>query len=359
MIARQAWTVLAAISIASVTHTASAEPRVDLAACTAFDRQALRAAIDRELPSDPRLKARDFSIIVECPDLATARLRVEPVFADGAIVRPIDLGEVPSNLRLKWIALVVAELIEVAAADTSGPAPISTSDGAGTASPHGSSVSGTGSPPQAGAQPPSTPQAMEVVHPQRVAELGTREPDVDTVGVRAGPRSERAPTGIAVTAGARFFSSTPTVLAQVGVEVALPWFRIGVRGALGDDSVSLGTLEPYVVTGTLARALACRTGATSLCAVARVEGGVAGVIARAHSMPTSQVTATNSMAPYGQASLAGELARTWATWSLVASLEVGWAEGYVAQTQPVNGGRSDVAALAGFVTIGTLGARWR
>jgi hypothetical protein len=329
-----------AAALALAPHLARAEPHVELARCTAFDVRALRLAIDRELPTEPALRARDFAVVVECPDAATARLHVEPAFADGMVARELDLGEVPDDVRLKLLALAVAELVEVAGADTSGPAP---------------PAAAIDLPPQQ--QPP-------VVRAHATAGLPVTASTVDgsaqaspidsglgaTTTATARPSPSRATFG--VTAGVRYYASTPTALAQLGLELGLPWLRVGVRGAIGETSVALGTLQPYVATVTLARALVCSSSPTSLCLLARVEGGVAGVMAQARSPVLA--TASDASALYGQGSLAGELARTFAGWSLLVSLEAGWSTGMVARS---NG--SDAAALAGVLAIASVGARWR
>ncbi|HUJ60636.1 MAG TPA: hypothetical protein VLX92_19175 [Kofleriaceae bacterium] len=318
---------LAIASVAALAAVANAEPRVELARCTAFDVRALRVAIDRELPTDPALRTRDFAIVVECPDLATASLHVEPVPADGAIARTVDLGEVPTDLRLKLLALAVAELVEVAASDTSGPAPQVLVPVTDTIAPV-IRPAPRAPPPRIAAAPP---------------------PDLEQVVSTGAPAPHPARWSLAPSVGMRLYTSTPTALAQAGAELALPWLRIGVRGALGTGSDALGSFRPYLATATVARDLACRAG---LCLVARIEGGVAGVTARPAS--TAVAIAHDASAAYGQATLAGELVHRFTGWSVLASIEAGWAEGLIARA----GGR-DAAALAGPVVIGEIGVRFR
>jgi len=343
---------------------ARAEPlRVDLARCTAFDARALAKAIARELPANSGTSP--FAVIVACPDLVTANLHVEPVPADGPIARSLDLGEVPGDLRVKLLALAIAELAEAAATarlpagatgptkprgDAADPQALSDVDPrprAATSAPPAPAMQTT--PNAATITPPRAPPARTAANaptiaPTRVATIAPpSEPAI--VDGRAAPSSELVELG--PIAGVRVFASTRTMLAELGAELRLPWLRVGVRGGAGSDHDTLGSVHPWLATATLARELACIDAG---CVLVRGEAGMAGVVA--HAVPLA--TSTNASAAYAQASLGIELHHRFDSWTATATLEGGYARGLVAKA-----GLHDISSLAGAVGAATIGARWR
>lgn len=311
------------LAVAVLAGRAGAEPRVDLTRCTAYDADALSRAIDRELP--PETTHHEYVVVVDCPDLVTAHAHVEPIPTDGAIARDLDLGEVPGNMRLKFLALAVAELVVVA----SGAAP----------------PQPPRQPPPPPREPPKRPHGKE---PERQREAA-RDRDPDLRDEIHGTVNPPTPLRWSITphVAVRVYPTTPRPLGEVGAELALGSMRIGIHGAIGQDSDPLGTLRPWLATISLARELVC---GHSLCALIRLEGGGAGVLAQASAM----ASAHNATSLYGQAGLAGELVHKFSGWAAVASIDAGWAEGLIARA-----GGHDAAALAGLVVVGAVGARWQ
>jgi hypothetical protein len=325
-------TRLAAFVVMCLAPTmARAEPpRVDLARCTAFDARALAKAIAREMPADSGTSP--FAVIVACPDLVTANLHVEPVPADGPIARSLDLGEVPGDLRIKLLALAIAELAEAAAtaklpATATGP----TKPPGDAADPQ--SLSDADPRPHAPASPTTRVATIAPPHEPAIADR------------RAAP--PREPLELGPIAGVRVFASTHTMLAELGAELRLPWFRIGVRGGAGSDHDPLGSVHPWLATATVARELACIDAG---CVLVRGEAGMAGVVA--HAVPLA--SSADASAAYAQASLEIEVHHRFGGWTAIATLDGGYARGLVAKA-----GTHEISSLAGAVAAAMVGARWR
>jgi hypothetical protein len=335
---------MAPIVVIALAARASAEPQIDLARCTAFDRRALARAIDRELPE---LRDRHFAVIVECPDLVTAHIHVEPVPADGPIARSLDLGEVPGDLRLKLLALAVAELVEVAAK----AAPSASAPTVPVAAPRRfgdprDPQAFADAEPRAGTPRPTAPSTVDVA-PRPTTRVAAIAPPGETSVDVTVPRERPPRWTIAPVLGMRLYASTRTALADAGAELGLRWLRVGIRGAIGRSTDALGTMRPWLAAVTATRELACAGWA---CALVRVEAGVAGVTAHAVASTTVATSATHG---YADAMLAGELTKRFRGWTGTASVDAGWAEGLIARA----GGR-DAVSLAGAVVIGAIGARW-
>jgi hypothetical protein len=324
--------IVAGVVLALVGR-AGATPRIDLTRCTAFDELALRRAIIHELPN---ASTRDFTVVVSCPDLVTAKAYIDPQPGDGALVREINLGEVSADQRIRLLALAIAGLVD-AAAESQPPIFV-------PEQPPG--VAPTKSDKPAKVEPPAKPDEPKPKAVATAVEDAPHDRDVVASAAPVAPGGHNA-WSIAPRIGARVFPATPRPLVEVGAEVAYARFRLGVDGAVGQQSADLGTLRPYLVTATLARELVC---AHAVCALARIEGGLAGVSAEA----SGGATAHSARAAYGQAGLGGEWSHAFADWSLIAALDVAWAEGVIAR---VNG--SDAVQLAGLTMSGAIGARWR
>jgi len=305
-------------------------PRVDLARCTAFDAQALRKALARELPGDA--PPNHFAVIVACPDLVTANLHVEPVPADGPIARSLDLGEVPGDLRIKLLALAIAELVEVASSAAAPNKPRAYGD---PRDPTSLSDADPKAPrPDRSPKPraPSPPSVAAIDPPIVVEQRTTPTP--------------REPITLGPIAGVRVFTATHTMMADLGAELTLPWLRVGARGAVGTDRDALGTLHPWLVTVTAARQLACLGPG---CALVRGEAGMVGVVTHA----STAATGANASTAYAQASLAVEVHHRFHGWTAAATVDVGYAAGMIARAES-----RAVSSLAGVVGIASLGARW-
>src|SRR5262245_22540701 len=113
---------LGLLAIALAGTRAAADPAIVLDRCTTLDRVALRAAIERELAAARRDERRDeLTLVVQCADTVTARLAVEPPPPALPLVRSVDLGEVPDELRPKLLAVAAVELIDGAIASRPPP----------------------------------------------------------------------------------------------------------------------------------------------------------------------------------------------------------------------------------------------
>jgi hypothetical protein len=337
---------LAAVVVVCLAAPGAADPpKVDLSRCTAFDATALRRALARELPNTGG--DTPFAVIAVCPDLVTAHLHVEPVPTDGPIARSLDLGEVRGDLRIKLLAIAIAELAEVVAS-----LPVPTAVGATTPELRAygdprdpqslSNADPKTTPPSAPPPPRRDPPAPAASAAKRVA--------VDDGVMRDAPpaiaRTAREPIELGPVAGVRVFSSTRTVMADLGAELALPWFRVGIRGAVGDAHDVLGSLHLWLATATAARELVC---AGPGCALVRVEAGMVGAVARA----AASATASNASTGYAQGSLAVELRHRFSGWTAAATLDAGFAAGMSARAA-----ERVVTSMAGFVAFAGVGARW-
>ncbi len=340
--------------VLALAGTASATPHIDLSRCIAFDELALRRAILHELTSTPST-TRDFTVVVTCPDLVTASAVIDPQPGDGPLKRDLNLGEVPGDLRVKLLALAIAELVDVAAA--SAP-PIFVPEQPHAPDPPGPTPKPKVKPPVDGASDVAkrkqtaterTDGSNDGAKRKRVATDPSDDPDRidDSRGVVARAPATHYTWAISPRIGARIYPATPRPLVDVGAEVSYARFRLGIEGAVGQRSEALGTMRPYLATASLARELLC---GHSLCTLVRIAGGLAGVSAEA----TAGATAHSAMAAYGEAVLAVEWSHAFDGWSLVAAVDGGWAEGLIAQANGV-----DAVQLAGLTFAGSLGARWQ
>ncbi len=329
--------LVAAVMLA-LAGTASATPRIDLSRCIAFDELALRRAILHEL-SPTSSSTRDFTVVVTCPDLVTASAVIDPEPGDGPLKRDLNLGEVPGDLRVKLLALAIAELVEVA--DGSAP-PIVRPEQTHPPEPPGPSPK-----PKAKPEPPPADAAKDEPKKKRVASDGDHESFDGGGGLVAHVSPSHQTWAISPRIGARVYPATPRPLVDVGAEVSYARFRLGIEGAVGQRSEALGTMRPYLATASLARELVC---GHALCTLARIAGGLVGVSAEA----TAGATAHSAMAAYGEAVLGVEWSHAFDGWSLIAAVDGGWAEGLIAKA---NG--ADAVQLAGLTFAGSVGARWQ
>ncbi len=331
--------------VLALAGSALATPRIDLSRCTAFDELSLRRAILHELTSisDP---TRDFTVVVTCPDLVTASAVIDPEPGDGPLKRDLNLGEVPGDLRVKLLALAIAELVDVA----SGSAPPIVKPEQRLVDPPGPTVK-----PNPKTQPGDRAKGDGAKGDATSKEVASRDGETDLDGglhddrggIVAHPTPSHYSWAISPRIGARIYPSTPRPLVEVGAEVSYAHFRLGLEGAVGQRSEALGTMRPYLATASLARELVC---GHSLCTLVRIAGGLAGVNAEA----TAGATAHSAMAAYGEAVLGVEWSHGFDGWSLIAAVDGGWAEGLIAQANGV-----DAVQLAGLTFAGTLGARWQ
>ena len=339
-IAAAAGALLPGLAAAAIAQPA---PALDLARCPNFNPIDARRAISAELtvPAEhaPHLDA--VTIALACPDAITATVTVTPAPDDGPLEKTLDLGDVPGELRLRLVALAVAELVEVAAGVAA--------TAAATAPP-----------------PPPPPLAPPSVAPAGEGGLDARPFEPPTVHgavrERSGHTPEQAGTRRALWGqGVR----EPDVGGRVGLRVyggGEPMREVaieGARGAIGlelfvatraeDDP--LGRVRATVGGAGAQVTLACRGGAgTWLCAGARGAAGVAVVTtAPAHPM----IVADDLVTSYVELGPRVEVRVEGARWRASAALGVGWSAGLAAFSD----GR-EVVRLSGPVAAVSLGVGW-
>ena len=267
----------------ATTSIAGADPlHIRGDSCPSIDAGALDVAVARELAVEPKLSAiaGDASVVLACPDALHVQLRLEP----GPLARELDLTDTPADLRVKLVALGVAELLD----DSLAPAP------------------------EPALVPPSAqPQIIdEIPPPLRSAAV---VPD-------RGPK-------ITMRAGIRIFADDQAPMPMLSGELEVGPIQIGLTSAIGNDNRFAGV--PYVLAVTMSRRLVCSRGRTSLCLVARGEGGFSGVSIRANEMMTQH----SVHAGYGDLSLGFEVERQFHGWKGLASLDLGGADGLVIEDQ--------------------------
>jgi hypothetical protein len=249
--------------------------------CAAVDPVALDVAVGRELALDPKLvtAAERTTITLECSNDLHAQLRVEPGPAGEPLVRDIDLSDEPAELRVKLVALSVAELIDVlAATPASQPAP---------------SVI-----PAIVKTRPDAPQLIQVA-----------------------PSPSRGPK-ITVRAGIRLFADDQDPMPTVSADLEVGPVQLGLATAVGDNHRFNGL--PYIVAVTVSRRFTCSDGPVALCILARAEAGFAGV-----SIADSTLMDRSVHTGYGSIALGFDIERRFHDWNALAGFEIGTAEGLV------------------------------
>ncbi len=337
-----------ALGLAAAPARADPEPGVDVTRCTLFELAEARRAIAAELtvPSDLRDRLVDVRIVIECPDAITARISVEPAPDDGPLEKLLDLGDLPGDLRLRLVALAVAELVDVAVtvaapatdAPTSDPPP-------GPKRPTGEG--GLDARPFESAAPDTAPPSSMAAAPLRVDRLA-----------RPALRRRRALSGgeagarqVGLLAGVRVFVERPEPMAEIAVELTAGPFGVDLFGATGTSDDSLGDLRMLIAGAGASARLGCRGGdGTWLCASVRGAAGVAGVRADpVHPMIESH----DLYAPYLELGPRLEVRVESPRWSASLLLGTGWSSGVIALAED-----REVVRLAGpFVTL-SLGVGW-
>jgi len=278
---RLAWCLGLAIVATAATARADAF-HVHGEHCAAIDLAALDVAVGRELALDPKLApvARRITVVLECSDDVHAQLRVEPDPATGPLSRELDLSDEPVELRVKLVALSIAELIDVLAAMPASQPP-----------------------------PPST-----------TARAFSREAEAPAQ-LAASPQPSRGPK-ITVRAGIRLFADDQDPMPTISADIEVGPVQLGLATAIGDNHRFNGL--PYIVAVTVSRRLICSDGPTSLCMLARGEAGFAGV-----SIAGSTLMDRSVHTGYGDIALGFEIERRFQEWNALAGFEIGTAEGLV------------------------------
>jgi hypothetical protein len=296
------WLVAAPILAASAV--AMADPvHVHVERCAMLDSDALDTAVTRELVLDPKLAshARQLAVSLECADGLHANLRIEPAPADGPLARELDLGEAPAELRVKLVALAIAELIDIEATE---PAPRA------LAPTHSDDDD---SPPRIVAQKPSQPR---------------------------GPK-------ITARAGLRVFADDQYPMASISGDLELGPVQVGLATQLGQGHRF--TSIPYIVAVTVAHRVVCSDGRSSLCMVVRGEVGFAGVSIYEDSPHAQMPESIHST--YGDLTFGFELRRQFDGYKGLAGIEIGAADGLVVEAL-------SFVHLNGPFATAVLGVQW-
>jgi hypothetical protein len=302
---------------------AQADPAINLDRCATLDHALLHAAVDREIAVlPPANRVDDATLVVECSDGATAHISVVAHSSTLVLARDLDLGEVPADLRIKLVAVAVAELVETAAARGKERALAPWTEAA--------------------------PPARAAVH----ARTMERPELAISKQVRRDDHAAARSIVIVPYGGVRAFASRPVPLAYTAFEVELHRLALGIAGSFGTTHDTLGALTPYLVTATASSSPACVGVSDRVCARLHGELGVAGVRASAAS---SVVVASNAVAPYAQLGLGSEFEHSLgSTFGVGFAIDAAVAKGLIAASQD----RTPVR-LDGLAITATVGLRWR
>jgi hypothetical protein len=335
--------LLAVAAIACASARAEADPVLVLDRCTTLDPAALRAAIQRELAaSRPDPRRDELTLDVACPDAVTARLSIELPPPALPLGRSLDLGEVPSELRLKLLAIAAVELIDGAiAARTPPPPPPPPTEG-------DPSLAGPARAPLPGERLPgmlAPPAAAEGRGPRAFAPERPRE----GVAAPAGARGARG--ALTPRAGVRLYPETPVPFVHLALEYELRWLSIGAAAAFGSAEVQLGSVSALLATLGVGTPPLCVGAATRACLRARAELGLARAKGRG---VTPMIVARDARSPYAQLGLAIDAERTFGAFGALIAVEGAWAEGLIATSQAAT-----ALQLDGAVVTVLVGLRWR
>lgn len=270
--------------------------------CASLDPAALDLAVRRELDLDPEVARRvgAASVAVVCADGIHARVQLAPEGAGGPVARDLDLSEEPPALRVKLVALAIAELVDIEAAAPE-PAMI----------------------PRPSVDPEDAPPA------------------------RVGPvRAPVRPVGVTLRGGMRLVAGDADPMATIAADLDEGVARVGLVAALGDGRRESG--RPYILAITLARTLACSRGQTSVCLIARAEGGFAGASFRSDD---ERFMDHSVYAGYGDLTVGFEIRRRVAGWNWVADVDLGAADGLIVESPYLE-------HLDGPFAVAALGMTW-
>ncbi len=256
-----------ALVLASTSATAG-KLHVHAERCAGIEGATLETAVHRELALAPERSgtADDLAVEITCADDGVhARVRLEP----GAITRDLDLSEEPLALRIKFVALAIAELVET----------------------------------------------QEISLPPRAIADGEVPPTLIA--------SRETTRDMTVRAGVRVMG-WDHVMTAFSAELDLGPVRLGLSAALGRERLGM----PYLVEATLSRALVCSATQTRVCLVARGAIGVYGISIHKNDGDVMDQSLTGG---YWDASLGIEARRRIAGWNWIAALDVGAGDGAIVE----------------------------
>jgi hypothetical protein len=269
------------------TSAVAAPASVDTSRCAVLDPTALESAVRRELALEPG-RGEGLAIEIACPDGIHAHIRV------GSLETELDLGEEPAALRVKFVALAIAELVESVA------------------------------PPPA----PATPIVVATEHEQPL------------------PTPIAAPTHIelAVRAGVRVIAWNQHLMSTLAVDFDIGIGRIGITAALGDDHGGMG--KPYLLALSVAHDVVCARGDTTICLVGRGDIGMYGVSFRDDSRMDDML-----YAGYWDLAAGVEVRRRIGGVGWIAGIDLGGGDGLIIESKYLE-------QLDGPFAVATLGASW-
>jgi len=297
---------LALTALGICATTARADPQIHAERCPILPAAALAAAIARELALAPTLAshAASWRIDLDCPDAIHARVQIEPGPTREPVTVDLDLSEEPDALRVKLVAVAVAELanlVDVA----HEPAAM-----------------------------PSTPA------------IDPEDAPPPVLGAVATPSMPPRSPGVSVRGGLRIIAGHAEPMPTVSADLEVGPVRLGLVTAIGSAHRSEGT--PYILALTVGRTLGCSRGRTSLCLVVRGEAGFVGAEIR---LDDTAIMERNLYAGYGDLAVGFEVRRRLAGWNWIADVDLGAADGMVVEAQTLE-------RLDGPFAVGAVGVSW-
>jgi hypothetical protein len=285
--------------------------------------------------------------------------------------RSVDLTDLPSEFRLRLVALAGAELLTAIAratpsVDATRPRPVRTPAGGGVDPADPASMRDRAPLERGADERPGEPVRLAPV-PRPIEPPPAPPPRVDgdtrSPRLRHGLVQQLAGTapmmrwGLAARGGVRGYRMVGPVIPHLAVDVERGPVAVGLVVAASDREVELGTLTSRLYAGSVGLAVACSGDPqVGFCAGAR---GVVG-LAAARGTPSAddqpQAIATVPLQGlYLQGSGWLEVSRRIGSLAALLVLEAGYAGGIIA-----TGGdaASDEVALAGVLLEASAGVRW-
>jgi hypothetical protein len=327
--------VVVVLAVMAMAGEARAEgPRIDMSRCEVFAAAEIERAVAAELVSVPAERAvhlEDVSVAVACPDAVTATISVAP----GGFESTIDVGDLPADMRVRGVALAVAELVDAALDVAIAPAPT---------------------------PPPPDPHGEGGVDAAHLAIAPPGDARRDVVRVAPGERvrwqerrallgRERAGAHLGARLGARSFLDHAGPLTELAIEAARGPLAVDAFAATASARDELGSVSGLVGGAGLSVHLACGGGGgTWLCVGARAAAGVARITTEpVHPM----VVAHDVTAPYFELGPRLEIRLEHRRWSGALGVGVAWSSGVAALAED-----REVMKLGGPVVAASLGIGW-
>jgi len=316
--------------------------------CPSIGEQALAQALAAELADHPAARAPALRVAVTCPSGDAAQIVIES--ADARRTRVIDLRDVPRELRVRLVALAVAEAMAllVTSAAPAAPAPAVPSAGSSATPP-------TPAPTTEQTQAPTTEQTPMPVQtptrftphaasPQASAVAVSRSASLAQTAPAASPRFELVPS-----VGLRAYGPGFHVVPLFATDVGVGRWSFGASALTLTASVATGDVRLSVVAAGAGAQLACAETAVRLCLGLRADAGVTWASV---SSVRAGALGRDVTAPYLALAARTVLSLPAAGTSARMLVDVGWAEGLIARAE-----NEEVARADGFFVALGLGVR--